>query len=146
METVEVVIRIPKNIYEDLFNKELQDWFIESEVKFYGLKIGKAIQSGTVLPKGHGRLIDADAINIHDVSPAYGMEVYGVTQDDIEYEPTVIEADKEKTGTWQIIEGLGYYTCSVCKCDSDVNSSYCPNCGAKMEGEELMEFDEGVSE
>ena len=49
---------------------------------------------------------------------------------------------KEKTGKWQIIEGLGYYTCSVCKCDSDVNSSYCPNCGAKMEGEELVEFDE----
>jgi hypothetical protein len=41
-------------------------------------------------------LIDADAINIHDVSPAYGMEVYGVTQDDIEYEPTIIEADKEE--------------------------------------------------
>lgn len=55
-EMVEVVIRIPKNIYEDLFNKELQDWFIESEVNFYGLKIGKAIQNGTVLPKGHGRL------------------------------------------------------------------------------------------
>ena len=54
-----------------------------------------AIRKGTPLPKGHGRLIDADAINIHDVSPAYGMEVYGVTQDDIEYEPTIIEADKE---------------------------------------------------
>lgn len=53
-----------------------------------------AIANGTALPKGHGRLIDADAINIHDVSPAYGMEVYGVTQDDIEYEPTVIEASK----------------------------------------------------
>lgn len=53
---------------------------------------------------------------------------------------------KEKTGKWQIIEGLGYYTCSVCKCDSDVNSSYCPKCGAKMEGEELVEFDEEVSE
>ena len=65
METVEVVIRIPKNIYEDLFNKELQDWFIESEVNFYGLKIGKAIQNGTVLPKGHGRLVDADKIIYH---------------------------------------------------------------------------------
>jgi len=53
-----------------------------------------AIRKGTPLPKGHGRLIDADAINIHDVSPAYGMEVYGVTQDDIEYEPTIIEADR----------------------------------------------------
>jgi len=54
-----------------------------------------AVLNGKTLPKGHGRLIDVDAINIHDVSPAYGMEVYGVTQDDLEYEPTVIEADRE---------------------------------------------------
>ena len=60
--------------------------------------------------------------------------------EDIKALPSV--TPKEKTGKWQIIEGLGYYTCSVCKCDSDVNSSYCSNCGAKMEGEELAEFDE----
>ena len=54
------------------------------------------IANGTVLPKKHGRLIDADAINIHNVSPSYGIDVYGVTQDDIEDEPTIIEADKEE--------------------------------------------------
>lgn len=86
METVEVVIRLKKERYDELQkNKHLPN----------RLGIEKAITDGTVLPKGHGRLIDADAINIHDVSPAYGMEVYGVTQDDIEYEPTVIEADRE---------------------------------------------------
>lgn len=87
METVEVVIRINKDEYN--FMKH----FYEIRA-FSGHYIAKQIVNGTVLPKGHGRLIDADAINIHDVSPAYGMEVYGITQDDIEYEPTVIEADR----------------------------------------------------
>ena len=30
------------------------------------------------------RLIDADALNIYDVSPAYGTCVMGVTEEDIE--------------------------------------------------------------
>ena len=84
METVEVVIRLPEKTYRKILSNEYD----------YG-DMNVIIQAGTPLPKGHGRLIDADAINIHDVSPAYGMEVYGVTQDDIEYEPTVIEADRE---------------------------------------------------
>lgn len=89
MEMLEVVIRIPKDMY---------DRTLCTGVVIVGIDaayIGGAIIDGTVLPKGHGRLIDADAINIHDVSPTYGMEVYGVTQDDIEYEPTVIGADRE---------------------------------------------------
>lgn len=84
METVEVVIRLPEKTYRKVLSNEYD----------YG-DMNVIIQTGTALPKGHGRLIDADAINIHDVSPAYGMEVYGVTQDDLEYEPTVIEADRE---------------------------------------------------
>lgn len=35
------------------------------------------------------RLIDADKLNIYDVSPAYGTYVMGVTEEDIEFEPTV---------------------------------------------------------
>ena len=41
----------------------------------------------------HGRLIDADELNIHDVSPAYGFCVMGVTEEDIELADTVIEAE-----------------------------------------------------
>ena len=89
METFEIVIRIPKRTYDRVSERGI---IVFGDDAYY---IGHAIKNGTVLPQGHGRLIDADAINIHDVSPAYGMEVYGVTQDDIEYEPTVIEADKE---------------------------------------------------
>ena len=43
----------------------------------------------------HGRLIDADELNIHDVSPAYGFCVMGVTEEDIELAETVIEAEGE---------------------------------------------------
>ena len=35
------------------------------------------------------RLIDADELDIYDVSPAYGMCVMGVTQEDIDDAPTV---------------------------------------------------------
>lgn len=92
METVEVVIKIPKDIYEAL----KADIYPIPDPSRIAVVFKVLLQKGTVLPKGHGRLIDADAINIHDVSPAYGMEVYGVTQDDIEYEPTIIAADKEE--------------------------------------------------
>ncbi|MBR2096586.1 MAG: hypothetical protein IJ907_01900 [Prevotella sp.] len=35
------------------------------------------------------RLIDADALNTYDVSPAYGMTVIGLTEEDIELAPTI---------------------------------------------------------
>lgn len=35
------------------------------------------------------RLIDADKLNIYDVSPAYGTCVMGITEEDIELAPTV---------------------------------------------------------
>lgn len=48
------------------------------------------IANGTPLPKGHGRLIDADALNRKDVNCA------NVPMNFIDTAPTVIEADKEK--------------------------------------------------
>ncbi len=43
----------------------------------------------------HGRLIDADNLNIHDISPVDGFCVMGVTEEDIELAETVIEAEGE---------------------------------------------------
>ena len=48
------------------------------------------------IPTPHGRLIDADKLNIHDVSPAYGFCVMGVTEENIELADTVIEAEGSK--------------------------------------------------
>lgn len=52
METVEVVIRIPKFDYEQIKH----GWNSNIQTK----KGIDAIANGTVLPKGYGRLIDAD--------------------------------------------------------------------------------------
>lgn len=54
METVEVVIKIPKKCKEFLDNGGKVDWLD-------AIPIIDAIANGTVLPKGHGRLYDLDA-------------------------------------------------------------------------------------
>ena len=56
-----------------------------------------AIQRGKPLPKGHGRLIDADAIlNNRWLIEKYNGELATVVYaEDIDAAPTIIEADKE---------------------------------------------------
>lgn len=75
-ETVEVVIRLPKSEYEELTRGGYTWWG----------RYGEYIKKGTVLPKGHGRLVDADAIL---------EEPYGNTYKDINIAETIIEADKD---------------------------------------------------
>ena len=59
METVEVVIKIPKEYY-----KQLQRISKKPLEKKYTLDDNeRAIIDGTVLPKGHGRIIDESRIN-----------------------------------------------------------------------------------
>ena len=50
--------------------------------------MGDAIANGIPLPKGHGRLIDADALNRKDVNCA------NVPMNFIDTASTIIEADK----------------------------------------------------
>ena len=80
-ETVEVVIRLPKDIY-DIFVKNAET-IKANPLSFQTIN---AVLNGTVLPKGHGRLIDADAIL---------EEPYGNTYKDINIAETIIEADKD---------------------------------------------------
>ena len=83
METVEVVIRIPKDDYEYI-------QLYGSIKPFSGNFIAKQIKDGTVLQKGHGRLIDADT---------YRKEMLDSREFDffkrLDMQPTIIEADKE---------------------------------------------------
>ena len=55
-----------------------------------------AVFNGTPLPKGHGRLIDADELRTKsiDVNAEFGNEWWCVDCDDIELAPTVLEADE----------------------------------------------------
>lgn len=93
METVEIVIRIPKKnldeikaIWNSLFGSTMLD---ETDI---------AILSGTILPQGHGRLIDADELlskerpngisdDVWEESHIYKMLTNALT---------VIKADKEE--------------------------------------------------
>jgi hypothetical protein len=81
---MEIVIKIPEEEYRNIclmskngIGMALYDW----------------IANGTPLPKGHGRLIDADA---------FGKELHRYTEAPYQYAlkvfndaPTIIEADKE---------------------------------------------------
>lgn len=71
-EHVEVVIRIPK-----YYVTHPQDYSCLAE----------CVIRGVLLPKGHGRLIDADAVL---------EDPYGNTYKDIDIAETIIEADAEE--------------------------------------------------
>lgn len=88
---MQIVIDIPKRTYEQL--KFLR------EQGFDGFEtiIDKAVANGTPLPKGHGRLIDADELKPRYISPeAWYSPMWGFELVDIENAPTIIEADKEE--------------------------------------------------
>lgn len=92
------------------------------------------------------RLIDADELDIYDVSPAYGMCVMGVTQEDIDDAPTV-DAEPVRHGHWirkfdtrfgpKLNDIIICSNCNIAFSTEDMfRRSYCPSCGAKMDGEE----------
>lgn len=97
METVEVMIKIPKVIYDDLSNKKMLDEFVKSEVHFYDFEIGKSIQNGTVLPKEHGKLIDADKLGLTDfeivMCDGDYKKVLKMLCEKIENAPTILDAE-----------------------------------------------------
>lgn len=70
----------------------------KNEIMENGALIDKAIINGTVLPKGHGRLIDESEMNQKLGEYYYLNEVYTlkIIKETIEDRvPTVLEADKE---------------------------------------------------
>ena len=78
MADIELVIKIPEEEYEQIINSE--DCGLH--------RLTRAIANGIPLQKGHGRLIDADALNRKDVNCA------NVPMNFIDTAPTIIEADK----------------------------------------------------
>ena len=80
---MKIVIDIPKFVYD---MTKAQKKVIDADVEI----VGKAIANGTPLPKGHGRLIDADT---------YRKEMLDSREFDffkrLDMQPTIIEADKE---------------------------------------------------
>lgn len=84
METVEVLVRIPKKEFEEL----------QSNYAWWG-KHGEYIKNGTVLPKGHDRLIEGDKL-IEKIKPLISNKAIIEAIDTIiTFSPTVIEADED---------------------------------------------------
>lgn len=84
---MQIVIDIPKGIYEDMQRRA-------NEIQAEGYTLENAVLNGVPLPKGHGRLIDADAFIKQESCCGYIEDM------DIDYfkqnTPTIIEADERK--------------------------------------------------
>lgn len=95
---MQIVIDIPKDLYDQL------KWREEEIRKHKKYVVCKAILDGTILPKGHGRLIDADnlMVEMEKREERYGDEAMWdsatvKTALDM-FAPTVVEAEKEEEG------------------------------------------------
>ena len=75
-------------LYECLFTKKSSNW---------GLTTRPSDCPLIEIQSPHGRLIDADALNTYNVSPIYEFCVMGVTEEEIELAPTIIEAEGSDT-------------------------------------------------
>lgn len=83
---MQIVIDIPQHLY-DLIKKFPSD---SNEGTIENILV-KSVEYGTPLPKGHGRLIDADVVN-EKMGNLDGFGFIGRCVDEI---PTVLDADKE---------------------------------------------------
>ena len=87
MADIELIVKIPEEYYETLRKTDMIFSGQRSGKTFVSV-IFEAIANGTPLPKGHGRLIDADAVDTRYSDP----EVV----ETLDEAPTIIEADKER--------------------------------------------------
>ena len=84
---MKVVIDIPEDLYEFVLHKKLMVMDLQ--------EIENAIKNGTVLPKGHGDLIDRDTLNLdYEVSMADDWKTAHEIANCVKYAPTLIPADK----------------------------------------------------
>lgn len=82
---MKLIIDIPKHIYDCVIGKTVLLSHMDG--------MCKAIEEGTPLPKGHGRLIDADEIQFENTEfDTYND--YCIAFDAIDQADTIIEADK----------------------------------------------------
>ena len=91
---MQIVIDIPEGVYEDIVEHDGENR--EGAKSAYYFE--KVIQNGTPLPKGHGRLIDADALFDYFGNDALDE----VTRSNIEYfinetNGIIIKADKSES-------------------------------------------------
>jgi hypothetical protein len=86
---MQIIIDISEATYKATCN----ECMLPSDVK----NVVQGIKNGTPLPKGHGRLIDADALNLdYEVEMADDWKTAHEIANCVKYAPTIIEADEEE--------------------------------------------------
>ena len=85
---MQIVIDIDENIYTRLFDNCKNNLYDMRAVCY-------AVRKGTIIPKGHGRLIDESDIEWAKFKSKYSEYDELVHWEDIEDAPTIISADKE---------------------------------------------------
>lgn len=95
MEEIELVVKISEDVYR-YAKKHNGSSMLTLRDEEMGMCMD-AIANGTPLPKGHGRLIDADELkNDAQTMTEWNGDVFRcVTERTIDYAPTIIETDKE---------------------------------------------------
>lgn len=84
---MQIVINLPESYYEGVMLDRILETTLDG--------ILEAIKNGKVLPK-HGRLIDADALEIKNLaSNVSNINIWGVAPLDIDNAPTILEANEE---------------------------------------------------
>ena len=111
MADIELVIRISYEDYKKISNSNPS--YAEDFNLYY------AIKNGILLPKGHGRLIDADALNRKDVNCA------NVPMNFIDIAPTIIEAKSEEEETENKSENIN----DLKEYENQTQSNCCGDCG-----------------
>ena len=92
---MQIVIDIPEEMYQKIKETSMVISGRRSGKRFDYI-LFKAVNTGTPLPKGHGRLIDADELKkIIQENDVLNMTGFNVRLCDINNTPTIIEADKE---------------------------------------------------
>ena len=87
MADIELVIKIPEELKNKIDNANEDNY--RTYIWWFETTLYCAIKNGTPLPEGHGRLIDADALNRKDVNCA------NVPMNFIDTASTIVEAEKE---------------------------------------------------
>ena len=84
---MQILINIPDEKYERLLYQDI-------------ISLRSYVENGIVLPKEHGRLIDADELygDFIDGTEGYDCQTWNRIEigDVIEYAPTIIEADRSE--------------------------------------------------
>ena len=106
MADVELVIKIPEECYKQIQKHIFSIAYDAIKTKEEKKRVEEifnvvlAIKNGTPLPKGHGRLIDADKLNrkkkycFPTKSGAFSKSEWFIKADDLFSAPTIVEADK----------------------------------------------------